>query len=193
MRMVKRIIVSLFLMQSLGIAAQEMTIREAFKHMPDTIVPYLTENNRLDFVDFIDSNMEAEVTNSLGGKSKMLVMSGQYASILLNDAASLEMCLLPVAEPVDSASYIICLVRTYGTEIRESTVDFYSLQWRQLDRAAYLKWPDSDTFEARLDEQASSLTLQPVSYADAPASEEQKKLSKPSIILKWKDAFVNED
>ena len=44
--------------------------REVFQRMPATMLPYLTENNKLDFIDFIDSGMKAEIRNELGGKSE---------------------------------------------------------------------------------------------------------------------------
>ena len=56
----------IFLCLTLTVMSQT-TMRDVFRQMPDSIVPYLTENNRLDFIDFIDSNMKAEVTNAFGG------------------------------------------------------------------------------------------------------------------------------
>ena len=35
--------------------AEGLKMREVFKQMPDSLLPYLSENNRLDFIDFIDS------------------------------------------------------------------------------------------------------------------------------------------
>ena len=40
-------------------------MREVFQRMPAMMLPYLTENNKLDFIDFIDSGMKAEVRNEL--------------------------------------------------------------------------------------------------------------------------------
>ena len=45
-------------------SAQDLKIRDVFKQMPDSLMPYLTGNNRLDFIDFMDSNMKASVTAS---------------------------------------------------------------------------------------------------------------------------------
>ena len=53
--------------------AQELTIRDVFRQMPDSLMPYLSTNNRLDFIDFLDSNMKAEVKNQFDGKSEMTV------------------------------------------------------------------------------------------------------------------------
>ena len=40
-------------------SAQDLMIRDVFKQMPDSLMPYLSQNNRLDFIDFLDANMKA--------------------------------------------------------------------------------------------------------------------------------------
>ncbi|MBR6998224.1 MAG: DUF3256 family protein, partial [Prevotella sp.] len=40
---------------------------DLFKAMPDSLMPYLTKNNRLDMIDFMEANMKAEITNQLEG------------------------------------------------------------------------------------------------------------------------------
>ena len=42
------------------VSAQNLKMRDVFKQIPDSLVPYLSQNNRLDFIDFLDSNMKAE-------------------------------------------------------------------------------------------------------------------------------------
>ena len=39
------------------VSAQDLKMRDVFKQIPDSLVPYLSQNNRLDFIDFLDSNM----------------------------------------------------------------------------------------------------------------------------------------
>ncbi len=185
-------ILFLFLLSAIGVSAQGTTMRDVFRQMPDTIVPYLTANNRLDFIDFIDSQMEAEVTNSFGGKSKMQKLTDRYVMLELSQASSLQMRLLSVETPVDSANQIICMVRNYGKDIRESKICFYSLQWRQLDNHDYLVWPTkAKMYEAYLSEKEDELTIKPSSFLDQPANEEQKSETFLSTKLKWRNKFVN--
>lgn len=113
--------------------AQSPTAKEVFKAMPDSLLPYLSQNNRLDFIDFMESNMEAKVTNALNGKSEMTALSDRYLCLQLNEASRLQLRLLPVNTPVDSMNYIVCMVRTYGVEAQSSVVSFYSCLWRQLE------------------------------------------------------------
>ena len=187
----KGLLAGLFLCLTQTVMSQT-TIRDVFKQMPSSILPYLTENNRLDFIDFIDSNMKAEVTNAFGGKSEMQKLTDDYLSIHLNDAASVEMRLLDVKEPVDSASRVVCLVSTMGSEVRESKVAFYSLKWNPLPTERYVHLP-AEMFVAKLSDHEQTLTVTRVHRLDVPANKEQKVLPETSTILKWVGFFVNND
>ena len=46
-------------------AFAQITMSEALKSMPDSLMPYLTHNNRLDCIDFREANMKAEVSKDL--------------------------------------------------------------------------------------------------------------------------------
>ena len=173
----------------------QTAIRDLLKSMPDSVIPYLTENNRLDMIDFMESNMDAVVTNSLGGKSQLLKLTDQYASIKLSEASSVAMRLLDVSTPVDSLPQILCLIRTYGTDIRESSVAFYSLAWRPLPTANYFSKP-SYMFSAMLNDEEPILTLRQEMYMDAMGTEDKEGLEdkentkEVQMILKWDDGFV---
>ena len=49
-------------------STEEPTMAALFKAMPDSLMPYLTKNNRLDMIDFMEANMKAEITNQLEGR-----------------------------------------------------------------------------------------------------------------------------
>ena len=126
---------------TLASAADSLTIKTLFREMPDSIIPYLTKNNRLDFIDFMESGMKAEVTNSFGGKSLMTALSDDSISIRLNEACQLDLLLLTVTHDVDSCRQIIAVVRTLGRDddIRESEApQFFTVNWRQLSSAPAL-------------------------------------------------------
>ena len=78
----KWIVAALFASITGQVSAQDVTIRDIFKQMPDSLMPYLSQNNRLDFIDFLDSNMKAEVRNALGGLSEMMTLADDSLSIL---------------------------------------------------------------------------------------------------------------
>jgi len=182
----RRLFIALSLLLTLGSSAQTMS--QVFKQMPANIVPYLSENNRLDMIDFIDSKMKAEVRNLYEGKSEMLRMSDDYARLALSEGSLMEMRLLDVSQPVDSTKKILCVVRTYGAVFKDSQVEFYSSKWRKLNTKQYVTLPDW-MFTASLDEHEPTLTLASSSLLDKPASEEQKEVNKKLIALKWENGL----
>ena len=180
------------LVWSLTVSAQS-TMREAFQQAPQSLMPYLTENDRLDLIDFLDSGMKAEVTNQLGGKSELLRLTDRFLSLNLSQGLSMKMLLLDSPEPVDSVTQVICLVRTYGIDCRESTVQFYSMKWRQLLTADYMEALPQETFLADLDEQETLLTVQPGCDIEEKAVEEHQNEDKWAFKYKWNQKFVKKN
>ena len=131
----RRILIAVLLAVALQGGAQEApALRDLFCQMPDSLMPYLSQNNRLDFIDFIDSNMKAEVKNSLDGTSEMTALTADSLSIRMSEALRVDMLLLTPAQAVDSCRQVICLVQTFGTDSisLESQVDFYTPEWRKI-------------------------------------------------------------
>ena len=200
----------IILLSALVVKAQTTTIKEVFKAMPDSLMPYLSQNNKLDFIDFMESNMEAKVTNSLNGTSRMDQMNDQFLSLTLNEASKVQMRLLPVSELVDSMRQIICIVRTLGTKARESSASFYSCSWRPLELSIkglvgvddVLARPESMSMErfqelknmllpymfwAELSEADDTLTMG-ISDPDITLDDmEDMNAIKRLIVLKWSD------
>lgn len=88
-----------------------VNVRDVFKTMPDSLTPYLSMNNRLDMLDFMDAKMKAVVTNSLGGSTEMVFLSDDSLAIKMNEASLLSM----KVSQVDTAT-IVSLHRTYYTK-----------------------------------------------------------------------------
>ena len=132
--MKKVLLVLLTLCFSMGSRAQEKTMAELFKVMPDSLLPYLTTNNRLDMLDFMEANMKAEVTNLLDGKSEMTALAPDSLSIRMNSVLRIDMKVARVAEPVDSNTQIIRVIRTYtlNENQTERIADVYSAVWRKI-------------------------------------------------------------
>ena len=145
MNLNKRLLTFVFMATSTMLAvADTLTLRSLFKEMPDSVIPYLTRTNRLDFIDFMDSNMKAEVTNELGGKSQMTALSDDSLTIRLNDACTVSMFLLPVTEPADSSLQVIVMVRSFCLESKatENDIAYYTVRWRQLQSVPAMKADD---------------------------------------------------
>ena len=116
--------------------AQELTIRDVFRQMPDSLMPYLSTNNRLDFIDFLDSNMKAEVKNQFDGKSEMTVMSDDSLSIRMNDALRVDMLLLKLDEPLDTISRVLVFVETFKSDsvYGDRSLKYFTPTWQQIKK-----------------------------------------------------------
>ena len=114
--------------------------------MPDSVMPLLTKNNRLDFIDFYDAKMEAVVTNRLEGKSSMTALTDDFVQISYTKSTDVAMKLLPVNDSTD----ILCLVTTVKALADDSRIAFYDAQWRPLDAASYITEPSMDDFRSTL-------------------------------------------
>ena len=185
---IRSLLSCLILWPSLMVA--QTTVRTVFKEMPDSLVPYLSMNNRLDMLDFIDSNMKAEVRNQLDGRSQLTFLDDSRLQLRLNDVSQMEMFLLDVDEPVDSASQIVCLIQTLGDNIKESTVRFYSVKWNPLPAERYVRLP-RDMFVADWQQGHATLCLTVKDLKDIPANEGQEILPEVQINFKWNGKTFN--
>ncbi|MGN0282058.1 MAG: DUF3256 family protein [Prevotella sp.] len=107
---------------------------DLFATMPDSLMPYLSSNNRLDLIDFANAGMKSEVENLFSGTTKLETLTDNYMKILLNEFTSVEMKLLPTDSILaDSTSCVIYCVTTYHTDnSRHSVITKYSSRWNRL-------------------------------------------------------------
>lgn len=208
----------LLLLSSCNVAASNATMKAVFSEMPDSLIPYISRNNRLDMVDFIESNMKAEVTNTLNGKTELLAITDNYLKLQLNDAVVVEMKLLDTQKQMpDTTNQIICVVTTYGGTPAESKIDFYTSKWNRVETVAnplkgikgsqLVAKSDSVTADeytsidmqvndvmvvATLSPNDNSLTLSP--FLPLLTSDEKKTFEKCKrlIQLKWNGYIFNE-
>lgn len=116
-------------------AQDSLDIRQAFKAMPDSVLPYLSANNRLDFLDFVDSGMKAEVANAFNGRCVMTALTADSLSLQLNESTRFDMLLLPIeGEAIDSCQQVIAVAFTYSAAPMqpERSLRFFSAKWREL-------------------------------------------------------------
>lgn len=113
---------------------QAQEAKTCFKNMPDSICPLLSAVNRADFIDFLESKMKAEVTNSFGGKSEMTELSPDYIHVKMTPQSSWQMKLLPI----NDSTKVICVVATVCAPACDSHVKFYTTDWKELVASSYL-------------------------------------------------------
>ena len=206
MRKVLLIVVSVLC----GISASAQNMKSVFIAMPDSITPLLTKVNKEDCVDFLDSNMKAEVKNRFDGTAEMKELTDDYTLVQTSEVGTLEMKLLPV----NDSTKVVCMVKTVCASACDSEIRFYTSDWKQeLDKKGYLQWPDAGTFflpkdslseEDVLIRQKADMHLMKASLSkDNPTLafiyttpdylnlEDKEKLKlhlrKEPVVLEWKD------
>ena len=121
--------------------AQDM--KSVFLTMPDSMTPLLTKVNKEDFVDFLASDMKAEVRNRFDNPAEMKVLTEDYVLMQTSAVGPLEMKLLPV----NDSTKVVCMVKTVCALACDSEIYFYTSDWsRELDKKEYLQLPDTGAF-----------------------------------------------
>ncbi len=110
--------------------------KDFFLSMPAHFTPLLTEVNRADCIDFLDSNMKAQVTNRLNGISEMTELSDDYIHIQMTESTEWVMKLFPYKD-----NYIIGIIITACAPVCDSRIQFYSSDWKEQDVNDYLDFP----------------------------------------------------
>ena len=101
-------------------------IKAFFAQMPDSVVPHMTKNNRLDMMDFMDAKMKAEVTNKLGGKSEMTDMSASYMRITISKSCDMQI------RSLHSAAGDTLMAVAITIDSTDSELFVYDLQWNRI-------------------------------------------------------------
>lgn len=127
------------------LAAQDM--KALFVSMPDSVIPLLTKVNREDCVDFLDSQMKAEVKNRFGNSSELKVLTPDYFLLQTTEQSTTEMKLLPL----NDSTQVICAVRTVCGPACDSQVTFYDKQWKALPVSDFLASPQPEAFFLPID------------------------------------------
>ena len=126
---------------TLSVVAQDM--KTVFLAMPDSITPLLTKVNKEDCIDFLASDMKAEVKNRFGNVSEMKKLTDDYVLIRMTSQSTLEMKLLPLNDSVK----VVCMVKTVCASACNSEVHFFSSDWKQeLSQKALLQIPKAEEF-----------------------------------------------
>ena len=144
--------------------ANAQQAKQYFVSMPDTILPLLTEINRADCIDFLESNMRAIVTNRLDGKSEMTKLTDNYIEIKLSEQSSWQMKVLAL----NDSTQVICTVFTACAPACDSHIKFYTTQWESLSLADYIQtMPTLSDYLPQLNESDYDIqTLNAVKQAD---------------------------
>ena len=156
----------------LSVFGQDM--KTVFVAMPDSLTPLLTKVNKEDCIDFLASNMKAEVKNRFDKLAEMKVLTEDYMQLQMTENSTLEMKLLPLNDSVK----VVCMVKTVCASACDSNIHFYSSDWKEeLSSADFLQKPSQDAFFLQAD----------------PASEEYVLARKTADVNLMKAVLSKED
>lgn len=116
-----------FLVVSLimSVTVQARSMREIWTSLPDSLLPYVDRNHRLEMVEFIDMNLTGDVDNLFGGKSEMDTITADYIGLTLSPSSTMQIKRLPV----EGGDSLLCLVKTYLGPAAESKIQFFHQDW----------------------------------------------------------------
>ena len=183
--------------------------KAVFVSMPDSLSPLLTAVNRADFIDFLESKMKAKVENRFGGESEMTDLNKDYIRIQMTPQSTWQMKLLAV----NDSTQVICTVSTACAPACDSSLRFYTTDWKPLADSQFislpvmsdfLSTPDSTTIydfdEARRsadmllmkadfskDNSELTLTLTTPDYMAKETAEKLKPFLRRPIVYHWKN------
>lgn len=129
------IFISLFLLLPGAVFAQ--TAEEMLLSMPDSIVPYLSADNRAELVKNHKTSISA-----FDGIVSIDTLASKYVRLNLSKSSKDEILMLPYGE-----SSICCLVKTVYGPAAESTVEFFDNQWKRIPNSFLPELSVSDFIE----------------------------------------------
>lgn len=138
-----------FCMLLLGsLASQAQSLRTLFVNMPDSLSLLLTQNDRADFVDFLDSKMKARVKNEFEGMSELKELTVDYLLLQISSSSTLQLKLLPVNDSVQ----VVFAVETFSAPAANSFLRVFDTGWHPLPLADYVDaLPVQDDFLLKAD------------------------------------------
>lgn len=185
------------------------SIDDYFVSIPDTLLPYVSSDNREELLRFADSEKDtcSIIDNKMGNKSWLSRKTKEQIVFHPTESCVWEMMLLPT-----EADSLLCLIKTFKGPEEESVIYIFNKEWEYVktvtveDRVQTIR-PDSMSI-AEYDELMNYLensmivatidkevayTIN-VSYSMPLLSNEEKKKVQPIIVqtkLKWNGKTFN--
>lgn len=175
-------IFSVLLVLMVAFAAHAKSLRELWVSMPDTLVPALTQNMRVEFAELQDMKVRAEVTTSLGDTSVMDTLTTDFMQVRLNRVCTLQFKILPQTD----GDSIICMVRTLAAPEKESEVMLFDQQWRPLELKRCFDGGDLQSVCESLIQKPDTMSV--TRFEELKAMVEPKMMS--ALLMQHEDAIV---
>ncbi len=122
----KFMVLACLLLASSTVGARSM--KDLLVSMPDSLVPYLDKNLRLEFAELQEMGVKAEVQNLLGDTSVMDTLTADFVQLRTSRVSTLQMKKLPVS----GGDSLLCVVKTFSGPEKDSELYLYSQDWKPL-------------------------------------------------------------
>ena len=180
MKKLKYILCACMMMASLGMEAKSM--KDLLVSMPDSMMPTLNSNMRLEFAELQEMGVKAEVKNLLGEVSVMDTLTQDFVQVRMSKVSTLQMKKLPM----ENGDSVLCVVKSFAGPEKESELYFFNQEWKVLDASRFLGGK-------RIEDLAETLIQKPDTmsesrFADLKAMVEPKMVS--ALRLQNENALV---
>lgn len=168
-----------------GLSASAQTMQELILKMPQSVCPLLSEYNKLEIVDNQQNNKPMKTKNMLQSTSEMLEMTNDYARLMLSESSEKVMKLLKRNE---GDSIIMVISTIYCEKIPDSSVEFYTADWKKLEAKEYFSEPISTEFrEITIVKESNKVTIVESNPLEVQTdgSENQIEMKRREKVLEW--------
>ncbi len=104
-------------------SAQSM--KTVFREMPESLVPYISAQQRQDMMDLQNLSQKAQADNVLQEKSGIDTLTADFIQLSLNESTMLQVKRLPY----QGGDSVLCVVKTWRGPQPESSVTIYRKDW----------------------------------------------------------------
>jgi len=122
-------------------------IKDFFAAMPDSLLPLMTQNDRLDCIDYIENHMQARIHNKFDEDVELETLTADYLRLRTSSSTYQEMKLFLL----NDTTPLFCIIATtlQGDSlqrIEDSVVRFYDKNFQKLPTTKYLEMPSLESF-----------------------------------------------
>ena len=119
------------------------SLKDLFLKMPQEVCPVLSEYNRLEIVDNQKNGKTMQTRNLFRTFSKMEELTDDYAHLVISKNSEKEMKMLTKN---DGTRIIMVISTIFCDDTPDSSVAFYSTDWKPLRTLDYYTLPPIDNF-----------------------------------------------
>lgn len=142
------------------------SIEELWKNMPDSIISYFNAAVRTEMLDMYNITHGTKTKNLLGGQCWIDSISNDLIEMHINESTTLQIATFTC----NDSTKIMCMVKGYGQPAHESSISFYTDDWKRIDSTFGLP----DTKDAKF--MLNMLTHRPDSISESKYIESLKMI-----------------